>query len=215
MSLFRGGSIHTGRDQAASPAVFFSWWWYKCKSTSVRLLPTLLSQAPKSVLLLGVFRTNRMRKSLVQKESFYSLIKEWRGASLSSGGHTLPERLWAGCFTGFLSEGRGGSGVLSWWAPLHCSHSTWRCQHGVSDVACHRHLELPCCAQHLCTRSRPELTCQHSRFTLGTLSEVPGVRPPHVAPYEQVKLDEAQRKRKKKKRLDFITQILFLFPRNF
>ena len=43
--------------------------------------------------------------------------------------------------------------------------------------------------------------------------EVLGARPLHVAPGEHLKLDKAQRKRKKKKvRFYFITQIVFLFP---
>lgn len=38
----------------------------------------------------------------------------------------------------------------------------------------------------------------------------------HVASYEQVKLDPAQRKRGKKKtqKLDFMTRILLVFPEN-
>ena len=39
----------------------------------------------------------------------------------------------------------------------------------------------------------------------------------HVASYEQVKLDPAQRKREKKKKpqkLDFMTRILLVFPEN-
>ena len=42
-------------------------------------------------------------------------------------------------------------------------------------------------------------------------SEGPGVRPLHTAHSEQMKLDKAQR-RKRKVSLDFIAQILFLFP---
>jgi len=38
-----------------------------------------------------------------------------------------------------------------------------------------------------------------------------GQRPLHAASYEQMKLDEAQRKRKKKVRFNFITWDLFLF----
>ena len=40
----------------------------------------------------------------------------------------------------------------------------------------------------------------------------PGREALHVASYEQAKLDPAQRKRKKKR--DFMTQILLVFPEN-
>lgn len=77
-----------------------------------------------------------------------------------------------------------------------------------------RHLELQCPAQCLRNSCWPQswgvcTALLHQEFWF----EAPVVRPSHAAPCELVKLDEACRKRKRKKvRLYFIIQVQFLFP---
>ena len=96
----------------------------------------------------------------------------------------FPDRPWAGLLYRDLLIREGTGGVLPGLAQLCCSCSRSQCQ-----------------AQHLRTQPAAEELC----------SKVLGARSLQAAPYEQVKLDEAQRK---KKNLDFILlpRFYFYFP---
>ena len=79
-----------------------------------------------------------------------------------------------------------------------------------AQAARRRHLALQSQQPCFCAQGSTELRCQHSHFSLGApvwSARMQG--PQHAAPGEQVKLDEARRKRGKKKKVSlyFITQI--------
>ena len=143
---------------------------------------------------------------LRHKGKLHSLIKEWRGSRLSSRVHTLPHRRnsWGrGCFIGILSMGRE-EGVLEF---------MWSCFR--QDGTTSRRSTRPAAAiLSSVLRSASLTVCWAEGAGTATIlheelwSETLGPRPPHVAPYEQVKLDQAQRRRK---RLDFFYQLDSVF----
>lgn len=105
----------------------------------------------------------------------------------------FPKVHWQECFIGFLSSGEQ-SGILVYWAHLCCpGHSRSKCwvQH-----FCTGSLKLKCWVQKLHT-GNSYLKCQVHDLYKGH-------------PMSRWNLTKTQRKKK----LDFITQFLFLFPSN-
>ena len=150
-----------------------------------------ITQHCKSTILQWRFKRKKKRS----KGKLYSFIKERRDTSSTSIVWALSlEGSRRGCFTGISSEGRGrGSGVRGG-AVLLTLPTSEPVSHAVSVGG-----------------PPPPSWSAGAAFSL---SEAPRARPLLAAPCEQVKLDEAQRKRNKKVRLYFITHILFLFSRN-
>ena len=143
-----------------------------------------------SFLLPGVLFASRMRLSLVQKQR-KALSFDQKLARYSTC--TPEHRLWVGRFieSPSLSLGRG-------WSSLRA---------GTAVPA------PDCGAGHSISAHAYQAEVLFTPFShKKPWSEGRGTRPPCAAPYEQVKAEDAQRKRKK--RLNFVTQILFLCSRN-
>lgn len=184
--------------------------------------PQQASSCPVSFELI-----ERDRVRFRSKGQFYSLIRDWRGESSRSRVHALPDRPWSGLLYRVLLAGVGGGAELSrvghWRRHRYAAGAPGRGAGtgagtgvgvgGAGSVSAHagRHLELRCRAQRFCPRSTNEVSAKP--FVVGNSGLKGRARPLHAAACEQVRLDQAQRKRKNK-RLDFITWILFLFPRN-
>ena len=193
---------------------------------------TLLNQSPRRVPLpdVSVVWANRTRLRSVQKQRLSSLIRGWSGLSLPSAAHlcptlpALPGRPWAGLLLLDLTSGvefmwgqhgsaapasdPGAGRRISAHGPAASLHTARPISaHGPpqpswiatsSAVLLHMRTKLPCRVQQVCTRSsglnyQGQGLCSWPRRSKWNY--------------------EAQRK-KKKVRLYFITQSLFLFPGN-
>ena len=152
---------------------------------------------------------------LRSKGELYSPIREWRGASSGSRAHTLPDRRWAGLLYRVLSlagwvwsSPGSGAGVL-----LRAPDGSVACR-----VCAHGPLPLPpswilaLWAALLHTALRAEVSVQP--FTPGTVVWSAGCEP---SARGTLWANETRwsTKEKRKVRLDFITQILFVFPGNW
>ena len=168
-------------------------------------LSSSFRRVPTGVLPPSVVWPNRRLSSgwFRSKGKLYSLIHEWRGMSLWLRAHTLPDRPWAGLFDrDFVTSWRGwsslgrfsfvayGSGSQCW---VQCLY-TWPAAailngNVVWSTSVH---SLPA-----------EVSAQLFHTTkLGLKCQVPEAST--CGAKQQVKLDKAQRKEKKKKRLDYI-----------
>ena len=155
---------------------------------------------PKKVLLTSVAHANRTRLEFSFRKLRKALFdKGWRDGSSLCRAHALLNRLWAGLFFTALNSGRGKAAEFS---------QLGRAQHLCSPAAAILNYVL--CAALLPMAHLPEVlaqTCRTGTFDLK-------VRCLGLCLWRQWVNETRLSIKVKKKRLDFITQILFLFPRN-
>ena len=171
-----------------------------------KMLPTFPSRSPTGIPLFRVFGDNR-RPSSGQKQrkaSFFDQSKE-RCALQSTGAPS--QAVGGAALEDSLVRGARRGGVLASLAqppqiavPGAASRRT----------ACRCHLELQCCLG-ASVRGPRSWSVARGPFTRGTLVWRADVWPQHATP-AMSKWNYT--KHKGKKRLDFITQILRLLPRN-
>lgn len=159
----------------------------------------------------------QQRLGLLQKQrKFYPLIRKWRDVSSCSRAHTLPPTGQAMCRAVLQGSCQLGEGWCSCQAGAIMLLRALITVPGIASLhlvhGCH--LALQDHAQCFCTRPS-ELRFQNSYFILGTwISSAWYEASTHSILCTSETRQSTKEKGKKGVRFYFITQIIFLFPRN-
>ena len=170
------------------------------------MLPTLWSWAPSRVLLLGVFRANRMTPRLVQKQRkalFFDLRMEEGNLVLYRTQSPLKGH-GRGCFMG-ISGGRGRGWSSRGRAQLYCSGLRSQPRQRLCARPPPSWIEVLCAAL---LRTVPELRCRRRYFPGGAVVWRAGCEVSACGP---LWARETRLCTKGKKRLDFIILPEFYF----